>query len=120
MDAEAMRHHARLLKAIAHPTRLIILTELMKAEKCVNDIQDLLTIPQPNVSQHLALLKDTGLVASRKDGVRRCYHLVKPALIRELFALLGRHRTGTGAADPRASTGGDREPLPSQAGQPSP
>jgi len=96
VHAEAISGYARLLRIIAHPTRLMILAELVESEKCVNDIQDLLAVPQPNVSQHLAVLKDSGLVACRKDGVRRCYHLVRPALIRGLFALLPRYAASQG------------------------
>ena len=91
MQAKAISSWAGLLKILAHPTRLMILTELAEAEKCVNDIRDLLAVRQPNVSQHLAVLKDGGLVASRKDGTRRCYHLVRPGLIRELLAVLNRY-----------------------------
>jgi ArsR family transcriptional regulator len=90
MDAEQIADCARLLRILAHPTRLMILAELLEAEKCVGDIQDLLAVPQPNVSQHLAALKESGLVASRKDGARRCYHLVEPRLVKGLFAWLAR------------------------------
>lgn len=89
-----MSRYARLLRVIAHPTRLMILAELMKGTKCVNDIRDLLEVSQPNVSQHLAVLKENGLVAARKDGVSRCYYLVKTNLVKGLFALMARDETG--------------------------
>lgn len=119
MHVEAMSAYARLLRIIAHPTRLMILAELLEAEKCVNDIRDLLAVSQPNVSQHLGVLKESGLVASRKDGVRRCYHLVRPVFIRGLLALLARYRTGMGGAEPGDSIGGREQPVGSRAGQPS-
>ncbi len=90
METERISDYARLLRIIAHPTRLMILAELMKGTKCVNDIRDLLEVPQPNVSQHLAVLKENGLVAARKDGVSRCYYLSKPGLVEGLFAALKR------------------------------
>jgi ArsR family transcriptional regulator len=68
----------------------MILEELMNGTKCVSDIRDLLDVPQPNVSQHLAVLKEHGLVAARKDGVSRCYYLARPGLVRGLFEALGR------------------------------
>lgn len=79
---------ARLLRAVAHPIRLRILKELVKGTKCVNDIRELVDLPQPNVSQHLAQLKASRLVTSYKQGVRRCYALSNPALIEGLFAAL--------------------------------
>jgi ArsR family transcriptional regulator len=92
MGAAATAGRARLLRTMAHPTRLAILKELVKGTRCVNDIRDLVKLPQPNVSQHLALLKANGLVASYKQGVRRCYLLTNPAFIRGLFAALGPER----------------------------
>lgn len=90
MKEREMSRYARLLRVVAHPTRLMILAELLKGTKCVNDIRDLLEVPQPNVSQHLAVLKGNGLVAARKDGVSRCYYLSKPGLVEGLFATLKR------------------------------
>ena len=89
METNAARKYARLLRIVAHPTRLLILDELAHGMKCVNDIQELVETPQPNVSQHLAVLKRNGLVLCRKDGVSRCYHLAKPGLVEDLFAVLG-------------------------------
>jgi len=90
VKGERASGYARLLRIVAHPTRLMILDELSRGMKCVNDIQELLDVPQPNVSQHLAVLKRSGLVLCRKDGVARCYHLAKPGLVKDLFAVLGR------------------------------
>ena len=103
MQAKTIASWAGLLKAIAHPTRLMILAELAEAEKCVNDIRDLLSIRQPNVSQHLAVLKDSGLVASRKDGARRCYHLMNPGLIRGVLAVLSRYHPSPQGVDAGAA-----------------
>ena len=111
MQAEAISTWAGLLKVIAHPTRLMILAELAEAEKCVNDIRDLLAVRQPNVSQHLAVLKDSGLVASRKDGVRRCYHLVNRPLIRGLLALLDRYHPSPAGPDAEPSSAAVRRRL---------
>ena len=48
---------AELLKAFAHPTRLMILKELLAGVKCVTDIEDLVPAAQANISQHLAVLR---------------------------------------------------------------
>ena len=88
MDQGDLRTCARLLRAVAHPTRLRILDALMPGTRCVGSICDLLDMPQPNVSQHLAMLKQHGLVACDKQGVLRCYRLTKPGLVEGLLALL--------------------------------
>jgi len=66
---------SRALKAIAHPLRLNIICELSKGEKSVQDILDLVGTSQSNVSQHLCLLRDKGIVASRKDANRVFYSI---------------------------------------------
>jgi len=80
--------HARLLRILAHPTRLRILRELTGGTRCVTNICDLLDMAQPNVSQHLATLKQAGLVACEKEGVLRCYSLSRPGLVAGLLELL--------------------------------
>ncbi len=90
MGSKELPERSQLLRTISHPTRLMILTELAKGVKCVIAIQELLSVSQPNVSQHLTVLKDGGLVASCKDGVSRCYYLVKPGMVKALLRVLDR------------------------------
>jgi ArsR family transcriptional regulator len=86
MDLESK---AQLLRVIAHPTRLKIIERLAaEAEPlCVSDLEPDLGIPQPNVSQHLAVLRKTGVVDFYVDGRLRCYFLKDPR-IAELVAVL--------------------------------
>jgi ArsR family transcriptional regulator len=79
------REKAELLRILGHPVRLRILKELSKGKKCVCDIQDLLGIPQPNISQHLLLLRRYQIIDYTEDGVLRCYFITKPGLVRDLF-----------------------------------
>ena len=58
-----------LFKALADGTRLRILGLLLTGEVCVCDIHDSLKIPQPKASRHLAYLRKTGLVTTRRDGL---------------------------------------------------
>jgi ArsR family transcriptional regulator len=81
---------AELLKACGHPTRLTILHELLAGVKCVTDIEDLLSMRQANVSQHLTVLRHAQLVDFAQDGALRCYYLTRPRLVRDILRLLGR------------------------------
>jgi len=67
-----------LLRIIAHPARIRILEELTKGVKCVSDFEEFLEISQPNVSQHLTLLRTHGLIDYCMGGRLRCYFLVDP------------------------------------------
>ena len=81
---------SELLKACAHPTRLMILNELLAGVKCVTDIEDLLSVRQANISQHLSVLRHAKLVDFAQDGALRCYYLSRPKLVRDLLRLLNR------------------------------
>ena len=83
----SIMHKVETLKTIAHPVRVRILEELMKGVKCVSDFEDFLEISQPNVSQHLALLRKQGLIDHYMDGRLRCYFLKDP-IIPDLLEIL--------------------------------
>jgi DNA-binding transcriptional ArsR family regulator len=69
-----------LLKALAHPARIKILEELVEGVKCVSDFEDMLDISQPNVSQHLKLLRSHDVVDYFVDGRLKCYFLKEPCI----------------------------------------
>ena len=74
MQAQASRATA-LLGAMCNEKRLMILCQLVDAERSVNELVDLLDAAQPTVSQHLALLRRQGLVTSRQQGQTHFYSL---------------------------------------------
>lgn len=76
-----------LLKVIAHPARIRILEELVQGVKCVSDFEESLDISQPNVSQHLKLLRSHSIIDFFVDGRLKCYFLREP-LIPDLLELL--------------------------------
>lgn len=76
-----------LLRVIAHPVRISILEELRKGVKCVSDFGEFLEINQPNISQHLSLLRNFGIIDYYVDGRLRCYFLVDP-IIPDLLEIL--------------------------------
>jgi ArsR family transcriptional regulator len=78
-----------LLRVIAHPVRIKILEELTRGVKCVSDLEEFLEISQPNISQHLSLLRHFRIIDYYIDGRLRCYFLVDP-IIPDLIAILKR------------------------------
>jgi ArsR family transcriptional regulator len=79
---------AEQLKILAHPTRLAILDSLKDGTKCVNDVCEILSVPQPNISQHLSILRREGIVSFTEDGKKRCYYLESPEFIKALVKVL--------------------------------
>jgi len=75
------------LKVISHPVRIRILEELLKGVKCVSDLQEFLKTSQPNLSQHLSLLKAHGIIDYFVDGRLKCYFLVDP-LVPDILGVL--------------------------------
>lgn len=75
MYKEVFDLHSKLLKAIAHPKRLEIIHLLRGQKMCVGQIYEMLDLPQANVSQHLMILRDAGVVNFKKNGKNVYYSL---------------------------------------------
>ncbi len=71
---------AEVSKTMAHPLRLAILHYLKDGEKTVNDITQITGASQSNVSQHLALLRQTQIVKTRKEGSNIYYRVTSPKI----------------------------------------
>ncbi len=69
-DWQVFERQARICKAFANPIRLYILHQLGKREWSVAELQQMLGISVPNISQHLAILKAAGVVVTRREGKR--------------------------------------------------
>jgi len=67
---------AEILKVMGHPVRLKIVAGLMSQSCNVKKIWECLALPQATVSQHLAQLKNKGIIEGRRDGVEVFYHVV--------------------------------------------
>jgi len=74
-SARAYRFQAKTAKALAHPTRIAILEMLRWGEVCVCEMSPALEASQANVSQHLAVLRDSNLVVARREGTRMMYRV---------------------------------------------
>jgi DNA-binding transcriptional ArsR family regulator len=78
---EAARQQAEMFRLFGNANRVMILWALADQEKSVGDISDAIGSSLPNTSQHLRLLKDRGVLASRREGHTIYYHIVDPQLI---------------------------------------
>ncbi len=74
----------KIFQALADPSRRAIFESLTRGEMAVKDITALFDISQPAVSQHLAVLKDAGLVTGRREG-RRVYYRADPRGMKPLI-----------------------------------
>jgi ArsR family transcriptional regulator len=81
---------ARLLRVVAHPVRLMILQALSQNSRCVKDLNSLIAVSQPHLSQHMAALRRAKLVDCHSSGTLRCYYVLQPSLVGELLSLLVR------------------------------
>lgn len=77
---------APIFRALGNPTRLGILRRMLDEPPCVGELQEQLGCTQPNISQHLAVLRDRGIVVAERRGNRVCYRLADPR-IAELLTL---------------------------------
>lgn len=82
LELEAMQasadHACRLMKVLTNPDRLLILCQLTQQEKCVSELQDLLGIVQPTLSQQLTVLRKEKLVTTRREGKNIYYRFSSP------------------------------------------
>ena len=84
MDAETKKLYemkAEVIAAAGHPIRLAIIDFLRDGEQCVCDIAEHVDAQRSNVSRHLAVLLNAGIVEQRKDGLRMMYSLKTPCIL---------------------------------------
>jgi len=93
LELESMQASAdqacRLMKVLTNPDRLLILCQLTQQEKCVSELQDLLGIVQPTLSQQLTVLRKEKLVTTRREGKNIYYRFSSPqafAVMEVLYA----------------------------------
>ncbi len=80
-DKAKYEARALVVKAMAHPTRLFIVEELARKERCVCDLTDMIGSDISTVSKHLSVLKNAGIVGNRKEGTQIIYHLKMPCVL---------------------------------------
>ena len=74
--------HASICQTLANPKRLEIITHLREGEKTVTELTESMQISQANLSQHLAQMRQKGIVVPRRDGLNIYYRLSNPKIIK--------------------------------------
>lgn len=93
IDPEALRAAAgtavNALKVLANEDRLLLMCQLSQGEACVGDLEEQLDIRQPTLSQQLGVLRNEGVVSTRREGKYVYYSVADPNLL-QLLAVLYR------------------------------
>jgi len=80
--------HAQFCKTLADANRLLLIAEMVAGEKSVSDLANSLGLHQSNVSKHLALMRERGLVVTRRDGASIYYSLSDPRIFQAIELLI--------------------------------
>jgi ArsR family transcriptional regulator len=79
--ADRFEERAKVVKAMAHPSRLMMIDELSRGERCVCDLRELVGADMSTVSKHLSVLKKAGIVEDERRGKQIYYRLRVPCVI---------------------------------------
>lgn len=103
--ADRYATRVRVLKALAHPTRLFLVEELARGERCVCELTDLVGHDVSTVSKHLTVLRKAGVIGSERRGQQIHYRLLVPCVL-DVFdcveGVLDEAGTATGGSTCRA------------------
>ena len=80
-NTELFKMKAELCKTFSDPKRLMIIVELRDGEKSVGDLVEALQFPQAVISRHLAILRNRGIAATRREGVNVYYSLTNTRIV---------------------------------------
>lgn len=94
------RERTKILKAMAHPSRLLMIEALEGGELCVCDLRDLVGADLSTVSKHLTVMREAGLVEHRKEGMQVFYGLRVPCILK-FFDCVDAVRAAERAVSPR-------------------
>ena len=90
LSPEVLELVAGRFRVLAEPTRLLILKELFGGELTVSDLVEATGLNQANVSKHLGLLRTSGFVNRRKEGVYAWYRVADPSVLQLCDIMCGR------------------------------
>ena len=81
-EEKMFQMHAEVCKSMANPTRLKIMNLLRAGEKSVEELKRRLGLPKANLSQHLSILRQRGIVSTRRAGLNIYYKVTNPKMIK--------------------------------------
>ena len=91
MDLDSMRSAAdracRLMKVLSNPDRLLLLCQISQGEKRVGELEALVGVVQPTLSQQLGVLREEGVVSTRREGKNIYYRIDSPAALAVMAVL---------------------------------
>jgi ArsR family transcriptional regulator len=87
---------ANIIKALAHPSRLFIVDELSRGERCVAELTQMIGVEMPTVSRHLSQLKHAGIVEAEKRGAQVFYRLRIPCVLNFFKCVEAVQKSGRG------------------------
>ena len=82
MEEKMFQMHAEVCKSMANPTRLKIMNLLRAGEKSVEELKRRLGLPKANLSQRLGMLRQRGIVSTRRAGLNIYYKVTNPKMIK--------------------------------------
>jgi ArsR family transcriptional regulator len=80
-DRQRLQAQADIFKALAHPTRLLIVEQIAEKERCVCELTEVAGVDTSTVSKHLSVLKNAGVVTDEKRGNMVFYSLAMPCVL---------------------------------------
>jgi len=98
MERQVAEQIAEILRAIAHPIRLSVIELLAGSEMSVSEIVEALGQRQAAVSHQLNLMKDKGILVSRRDGTKVYYRLDNPNIVKVLQCVQSHYPTNGGVS----------------------
>lgn len=84
---ESLTFRAETVKALAHPSRLLMIEELLKKECCVNELAEMVGSEMPTISNHLKVLRTAGYIDKEKRGTKIYYFIVRHC-VKDMLACL--------------------------------
>ena len=81
-DSQLYELHASICQTLANPKRLEVIDRLRDGEHSVTELAEAMKISQANLSQHLAVMRQKGIVATRREGLNVFYRLSNPKIIK--------------------------------------
>ncbi len=80
-DEDYLERKAEFLRALGGTMRLKLLDIIGTKKVCVGEIMKQLNVPQPNISQHLTILRNAGILSKKREGRAVCYKITNPKIL---------------------------------------